>query len=140
MSGVKSGHVQCTGRCPLSAKSGQSSLVLHFKDGFVLIHDHYSEQPEGRGTDYLAAVPMFAFDVLSVASFHNVVRSPFDLCGPFTGKDQMEFIPMMKVKRNHVAAGHFIDVCNDLLVGGASQIYFDQWCHLVSGKAGLILR
>ena len=117
-----------------------SSLVLHFKDGFVLIHDHYAKQPERRGTDCLAPVPMFAFDILSVASFHNVIRFPFYLCSPFTGNDQMEFIPMMKVKRNHVAGGCFVHVRNDLLIGDTSQIYFDQWCYFVSGKAGLILR
>ena len=116
------------------------NLVLHFQDRFVLIHDHYAKQPERRGTDYLAPVPMFAFDILSVASFHHVVRFSFYLCGPFTGKDQMEFIPMMKVKRNHVAGGHFVYVCNDLLVGDTSQIHFNQWRHLVSGKARLILR
>jgi len=57
-----------------------STLVLHFKDGLVLIHDHYAEEPQRRGTDYLASVQMFAFNILSVASFHNVVRFPFDLC------------------------------------------------------------
>ena len=101
------------------------NLVLHFQDGFVLIHDHYAKQPERRGTDYLAPVPMFAFDILSVASFHNVVRFSFHLCGPFTGKDQMEFIPMMKVKRNHVAGGHFVDIGNDLLVGVKSTLTSD---------------
>jgi len=60
-----------------------STLMLHFNDGFVLIHDHYAEQSQGRGTDHLASVLMFAFNILSVASFHNVVRFPFDLCGPF---------------------------------------------------------
>jgi hypothetical protein len=53
---------------------------------------------------------MFAFNILSVASIHNVVRSPFYLCGPFTRKDQMEFIAMVKVKRDHVTGRHFVNV------------------------------
>src|SRR6476620_12132532 len=81
------------------------NLVLHFQDRFVLIHDHYAKQPERRGTDYLPPVPMFAFDILSVASFHNVVRFSFYLCGPFTGKDQMEFIPVMKLKGTMLPEG-----------------------------------
>ena len=42
---------------------------------------------------------------------------------------------MMKVKRNHVAGGHFVDVGNDLFVGDTSQTD-NQLRHLVSGKAG----
>src|SRR5262249_21756968 len=129
-------------RAPMSAldQKRTSALVLHFKDGFVLIHDHYAKQPERRRTDYLPAVPMLALNILGIASFHNVIRLPFNLCGPFAGNDQMEFIPVMKVKRNHATGRDFVDICDDLLVRDTSQIYFDQSRDLVSGKAGLVLR
>ena len=52
----------------------------------------------------------------------------------------MEFIPVVKVKRDHVTGRHFIDIGNNLLVRDSAQICLDQWYHLVSGKAGLILR
>ncbi len=83
---------------------------------------------------------MLAFNILSVASIHNVVRPSFYLCCPFARKDQMEFIPVVKVKRDHVAGRYFVDICNNLLVRDTGQVCFDQGYHLVSGKAGLILR
>ena len=52
----------------------------------------------------------------------------------------MEFIPVVKVKRDHVAGRHFVDIGNNLFVRDTGQICFDQWYHLVPGKAGLILR
>ena len=66
---------------------------------------------------------MLAFDILSVPNFHNVVRLPFYLCRPFAQKDQVEFIPVMKVKRNHMTGRHFVDVRNHLFVRYTGQIY-----------------
>jgi hypothetical protein len=82
-------------------------------------------------------MPPLALYILGVTKLHDVVRLAFHLCCLFAGKDQVEFIAMMKVERNHVAGGHFIDVGNNLPVRNAGQVYLDQRCHLASGNADL---
>ena len=69
-----------------SALCQKRTLALHFNYGIVLIHDHYAEHLERYRANCFAPVPSLALHILCIARLHNVIRLPFYLRSPFTGK------------------------------------------------------
>jgi hypothetical protein len=73
-------------------------------------------------------------------SCFQVLDGPsFDFSGPFACKNQVKFVSMMEMARDHRAGGNLVNVCDHLFVGDTNKIAFSQVRNLISCKPALLL-